>query len=326
MAAANALAHFLVDAVCAAALLQAQDAILLAPLLFLYNTLAFSSQCLAGLITDRIGHCALLSPLACLIVAFSFFFPLPGLWRAVGLGLGNSLFHVAGGSLTLEGSGGRPGPLGFFVAPGAVGLSLGGFMPRLGPVLAGLLVLCAILLLFLGRGWKASSRKAVASSGQSGVAVALLLLAVSARALGGAAAAPSWQHTGVLALLPVLFVFLGKAGGGLVCDWAGVTGTALLSLPASALLIAFGSGNEPLFLVGQLLLNLSMPVTLWLLYREMPDSPGFSFGLAASALWPGQIAGRLLAKSVGGRWPWILLSFALGLFAILYTEKRRTTP
>ena len=39
--------------------------------------------------------------------------------------------------------------------------------------------------------------------------------------------------------------------------------------------------------MGQFLLNLTMPVTLWLLYLAMPDSPGFAFGLAASALWPG---------------------------------------
>ena len=55
-----------------------------------------------------------------------------------------------------------------------------------------------------------------------------------------------------------------------------------------------------------------MPVTLWLLYRRMPDSPGFAFGLAASALWLGTIAGTLLQQATIPVWPFVLGSFAFG--------------
>ena len=74
-------------------------------------------------------------------------------------------------------------------------------------------------------------------------------------------------------------------------------------------------------LAGQLLLNLSMPVTLWLIYRAMPDSPGFAFGLAASALWPGTVAGMLINLSGAWNSALILVSFAAGLAAIIYAEK-----
>lgn len=64
-----------------------------------------------------------------------------------------------------------------------------------------------------------------------------------------------------------------------------------------------------------------MPVTLWLIYRAMPESPGFAFGLAASALWPGTLAGQLI--SLTGAWnsALILVSFAAGL-AATYMRKR----
>ena len=65
-----------------------------------------------------------------------------------------------------------------------------------------------------------------------------------------------------------------------------------------------------------------MPVTLWLIYRAMPESPGFAFGLAAAALWPGTLAGQLI--SLTGAWnsALILVSFAAGLAAIIYAEKK----
>ena len=64
-----------------------------------------------------------------------------------------------------------------------------------------------------------------------------------------------------------------------------------------------------------------MPVTLWLIYRAMPDSPGFAFGLAASALWPGTVAGMLINLSGAWNRALILVSFAAGLAAIIYAEK-----
>jgi hypothetical protein len=68
-----------------------------------------------------------------------------------------------------------------------------------------------------------------------------------------------------------------------------------------------------------------MPVTLWLLYRAMPDAPGFAFGLAASALWPGSLAGRLIRLSGSAQWAYIAACFLFGLLAILYCDQILTT-
>ena len=123
------------------------------------------------------------------------------------------------------------------------------------------------------------------------------------------------------ALVLSIFVFAGKTAGGFVCDRIGAVKSAWISIVPAALLTAFAASSMGLSLLGQLLLNLSMPITLWLLYKLMPDEPGFAFGLAASALWPGTIAGMLFRLTGPALWLCVILSFAVGLFAIIYSVK-----
>ena len=295
----HSLSHLLVDALCAATLFGpvvagGGD---YASLSLVYNTLAFATQCLVGLGADRIRKHRLGAGLSMLTVVLGFALPLPPVLRVVLVGLGNSVFHVAAGADVLERSGGKAGPLGIFVAPGTVGLTLGILWPGLGWILAILLGLAAIgELLAIRRGQNEAAPEAQAENGQTPILLlcSLLTLAVAVRAIGGTAAVFPWK-TGTVATLVMTFcVFLGKTGGGLLCDRLGPGKTALFSLPVSAILIAFCAAWPLPSLAGQLLLNLTMPVTLWLLYRLTPDQPGFAFGVAASALWPGTIAGTLL--------------------------------
>ena len=119
--------HFLVDGICAAVMAAyAVREPLMAPIVYyfgLYNGIAFGTQWLTGLFCDRKeGR-----------IRYAFLFvlltlgagTLSGLGIAIQttlLGIGNSVFHVAAGSVTLSRSGGRAAPLGLFVAPGAVGV------------------------------------------------------------------------------------------------------------------------------------------------------------------------------------------------------------
>jgi FSR family fosmidomycin resistance protein-like MFS transporter len=119
-----------------------------------------------------------------------------------------------------------------------------------------------------------------------------------------------------------LFVFGGKFLGGFVCDRLGAGKTALLSLPLAAALVAFGSNWMAPSLLGQLLLNLTMPVTLLLIYRILPEHPAFGFGLAASVLWPGAIAASYIKLSGPALAACIILAFLFGLAAIIVTDKK----
>ena len=321
----DSLAHLLVDGLCASTVLGPLGGSgELSSLILLYNTLAFSTQCLVGIAADRLRKHALCAPVSLLAVAAGAVLPLPSVLRVCVLGLGNSVFHVAAGARTLERSGGKGGPLGLFVAPGAVGLALGMLFPVLRTAFAVLALPVAAALIPLSRGTdiapRAESRPVPAAD------ILLLTAAVAVRAVGGSVVSFPWKTTAALSLLTVGCVFAGKALGGLLCDRIGTVRSALLSILPAGLLIAFGSSWMLPSLLGQFALNQTMPVTLWLLYRAMPDFPGFAFGVAASALWPGTIAGRFIRLTGPIQWVFVLACFLFGLWAIVHTAKRKENP
>ena len=316
----NAAAHLLVDGLCAAAIFgPPAHAERLPVLILLYNTLAFSTQCLVGLAADRLRRDRTAAAGSMICVVLGFLLPVPD-WLRVGLiGLGNSAFHVSAGRMTLLRSGGRAWPLGVFVAPGAVGLTLGTLWPRLGAGFAILLAACAVLSLLLP---ETETDAAAEKAGGSLLAPVLLTLAAAVRAVGGSAVSFPWKTGAEGALLLTGFVFAGKLAGGFLSDRIGARRTAWISILPAAALIAFGASWAAPSLLGQLALNLTMPVTLRLLWQAMPDAPGLAFGLTASALWPGMIAGQLMTLTGPALWICVLLSFGFGLWAILYAERR----
>ena len=318
----NSLAHLLVDGLCAATVLgPVQGDANFSALALLYNTLAFSTQCLAGLAADRLRKHGIAAAAAMALVVLGFALPLPALARICLVGAGNSLFHVAGGIMTLERSGGKAGPLGVFVAPGAIGLTLGTLWPRLGTVFAVLLALCAVAVIPAEKVNPIRTLPRHGRERQISLIVPLLLtLAVAVRAVGGSAVSFPWKTGSVLALALTICVFAGKTLGGFLCDRLGARTTAMISILPAAVLTTFFCGWMAPSLAGQFLLNLTMPVTLWLLYRALPDAPGFAFGLAASALWPGTIAGQLMHLTGPLLWLCVIVSFVFGLGAILWSH------
>ena len=319
----DALAHLLVDAMCASVMLGPIRAFEAFPtLILLYNTLAFSTQCLTGIAADRVRKHGLYTVVSLLAVALGAVLPLPPVPRVCLIGLGNSLFHVAAGAETLERSGGKAGPLGAFVAPGAVGLSLGLLFPALRPLFAALALPLAAALVPVLRSAEAAAPVPEGRPVPIGD-VLLLTAAVAVRAVGGSVVRFPWQTAAILSLLTACVVCAGKALGGVLCDRLGPVKTALVSIAPAGVLIAFCSGWMLPSLLGQFALNLTMPVTLWLLYRAMPDRPGFAFGIAAAALWPGTIAGGLIRLTGPIQWVFILACFLFGLWAIIITAKRK---
>jgi FSR family fosmidomycin resistance protein-like MFS transporter len=324
---ANAAAHLLVDAVCAAVIVGSSTPEL--PAVFiLYNTFAFSTQCVVGLITDRLGHCKTLAPVACLWVALCGVIPLPPTVGAVLIGMGNSLFHVSAGSEVLEHSEGKAAPLGLFVAPGALGVFAGKAFPELRPVLCVLLILSGIWLLVenrIDRGQTVSSYNYKEGQSKELLPTALLLLlAVMTRAIGGAVAGGAGQTAFWKSLVIVICVFAGKSLGGLASDRLGIRRVTVISIPLAAFLILIAGRCFVAGAVGQFLLNLSMPITLFLIYRCLPNAPGFAFGLAASVLWPGTLIGKYISFSGEIKVVFILLCFGVALFSILYAERKIT--
>ncbi len=310
------------DGLCAAAIFGGLKSPELGALIVMYNTLAFSTQGVVGAVTDMLKRHDALTAGACVLTALGFLLPLPDIVKVLLVGLGNSVFHVGGGTVTLRHSGGKAWPLGVFVSPGSVGLALGTMFPKLGWVFLILALACAAgMLLCKSRPETAESRAPAKFSGSFLCALALLF-AVAVRSYGGFAVSFPWKTTAALSIAMTLCVFAGKFLGGFLCDRLGPSRSSLVSLPLAAVLIAFCSQWMLPSLLGQLLLNLSMPVTLLLLYRLLPDSPGFSFGIAASVLWPGALAANYIELEGFALSGCIIASFLFGLLAIVITDRK----
>ncbi|MBR3356011.1 MAG: hypothetical protein IKG47_11820, partial [Oscillospiraceae bacterium] len=116
----NALAHFCVDGLCASVLFGCLPESAMS-LVIVYNILAFTTQCIVGMIADRWKEQRWAECISILAVVLGWFFPVTPLIRVILVGLGNSLFHVTGGVMTLKRSSGKALELGIFVAPGALG-------------------------------------------------------------------------------------------------------------------------------------------------------------------------------------------------------------
>ncbi|MBU5625610.1 hypothetical protein KQI82_01510 [Oscillibacter sp. MSJ-2] len=279
--------HFTVDFACAFFLLRClrQGGNWQVALLW-YNFCAFALQMPLGLAADRLRHGRLFGGAGCMLVACGA--GLTGFEAVTALGVGNALFHIGGGVEVLY-STEDMGPLGIFVAPGAVGLALGLTLRRggtwAGAAVAAALIACAAALL-LGREPAGKSTLPEGDAGASPLgAAALLFSVVVLRSWAGIGASFPWK-AGTLAIAAACAAALGKALGGALSDRLGPSKVTAWSLGAGAALFLlshlWGAG-----LMALALFNMTMPVTLWAMARLMPGLRGFSFGLLTFALFLG---------------------------------------
>jgi FSR family fosmidomycin resistance protein-like MFS transporter len=328
-------AHLIVDAACVSAVLRASppsDALVSSALAFVlgYDLLAFAGQAPLGWMADRLGlrRGAALTGLVCTAAAL-----LVGHGSAVVLiaGVGNALFHVGAGAMVLAGSRGRAAPAGVFVAPGALGLGLGLLLGRkflsvpLWPWLFAIAVACAMVLLVARKtpakppATNSAARPGFRRGEIAGI-VALLAVSVAVRSLAGTVGCDACPRGFFLMVALPIAACTGKFTGGFLADRLGWIELSTMALLASAPLLAFSSGDLWLALPGQMIFQMTMPVTLAAMMRLMPARPAFGFGLLCVAL----VSGTLPAFLPGGWRPQGLSLFflVLGSAAALYLALR----
>ncbi len=274
--------HFLVDAVCAWAMFGRFAGDYTG--ILIYNFCAFALQFPLGALLDRLdGRRAPLvfTAAGCGLTLFG------TLTHPALLGLGNAAFHVGGGVDVIREDcrrNLRGQALGIFVAPGALGLYLGTRMAKgeVGFLLLPAAVLMAALLLPI------RSPDSISTVPSQKLPIPLLLCCfavVVLRSHVGMAVAFPWKM-GPLAFAAVLAVVLGKMAGGILSARFGARRVTVLSLTVAAVGYAFGS--IPFFgLLALLCFNMTMPLTLYALWRRFPAYPGSCFGALTLALFLG---------------------------------------
>lgn len=324
-----------------------------------YDLLAFGLQPVLGWLQDRrfsprVGMVAGLAATASAVLVAS---TVPGARGAPAVvvvlaAFGNAMFHLGAGAAVLRQGLERATPIGLLVAPGAAGLALGvwfGRGPQIGPTWWALLAVLAGALLTAfalrlppradpsppgrpGRRDGLGERMAEPVRAVAGGVIGLLLASVAIRALVGGAATRGYDRSLWLVIgVPVVAV-AGKSLGGVLADrWGWVRTTVGALLVASPVLAVLHS-HPAVVLLGLLVFQLTMPVTLVAVARMVPEHLATGFGLTCLALVLGAIptmfgwGDAVVARPVLG--VWVLISAAVAWAGLTGSglQWRRTPP
>jgi len=278
-----------------------------------YNLVAFGLQAPFGWLVDKYQVPRESAFVGCLLVLASLFlFNTPTL-VVILAGLGNAFFHVGGGSISLNFNTKRASFPGVFVAPGALGLTLGVLIGKSGWFAAWpfiILLIASGIFIYLSKiptiNYKRESLKPKIKFFE--LVILLLLFSVSIRALYGLTAVFTWKSDVILLLILTLAVVGGKLIGGFLADRFGWVKTAVFALLISAPLLAFFPAIPVLAIFGAFLFQITMPITLTALSNMLPGRSATAFGLTVFALILGAIPVYLGVKPfLNNQWITLLL-------------------
>ena len=276
-----AFGHFLIDLSCALIMVGTVTD----PWHYIiYNFLAFAVQMPIGLLADIFGRNRTFALTGVILVLLGFL-PCPVILRVITIGLGNACYHVGGGREALLKRDGLTG-LGIFVSPGAVGILFGTLFAQ-NPLAHGLsavsLVLCGLLILRC-----CSPERQILPKDKPKISLAgIMLTVVLLRSLVGMCMETPWKM-GISVILGGLAAAAGKALGGALADRFGGKAVGVVSLIGAAGLFLLPD-SALAGVLGVLLLNMTMPITLGSAAEGCPGFEGFAFGLLTFGLFLGYL-------------------------------------
>jgi FSR family fosmidomycin resistance protein-like MFS transporter len=330
------LSHAAIDASCAAvafSLLSSKSITdeYFIQLVVIYNAIAFGSQTLFGLLIDKY-RCPKLSAISGSIITASAIlvsFLLP-LYAIILAGIGNALFHLGGGTISLNLTKNKATAPGIFVAPGAFGLLIGTLYGKSGsfaawPLLITIAILCALMYCTKYPEINYKTDEKINTNYFESI-ILLLLITIVARSVVGSVVVLPWKSDIFLLVTLTSSIVLGKAFGGIIGDKYGWQKVGVISLLISAPLLTFGASIPDAAIFGMFLFNFTMPITLVAISNKLPGRPGFSFGLTTLALIVGILPTYASAGSFLSQNPSvfaIIISSAIVLYCALFLYSRK---
>lgn len=293
------IGHFLIDFisafVIASIIISGQSSIVsIAILVVLYNIIAFGTQPFFGYLADVYGKAHYWAIYGLLISTIGAFFYFEPIIAVILLGIGNAIYHIGGGIIALNLEPSKAKYPGIYVAPGAIGLFIGGILGYLRVnylvvilliVLASLILILLIKFLPLIKIQKFKERKVDLIS----IVLILLLISVCMRSLVGYSLVLGWKSIFIFGLLLALTTALGKFFGGFLADKFGFMKVSIIGLLIAAPLLTFFQSIPLLVFIGIFCFNLTMPITLVAIAEAIPNYKGLAFGLTTLALVLGYV-------------------------------------
>lgn len=287
----------------------------------LYNGLAFCFQPLAGLIVDKIHKEKLLllsSGFFLLIgVLFNYF-----IVSSIFLGIANCIFHVVGGKICTNFSTKKATHLGLFVSLGAIGLMIGSNFYTYKYIFIIAIVFYLLLAIIVSLLYKEETIYVVQPNNipvtKKVFAVIFLVLVVFIRSFVGKIIHYDFDITLTLIVILAIASAFGKFIGGVLKDLFGSFKVIFVSLALCGIILILFDDVVLLMILATILINISMPITLFELNRLNPNHEGLNFGLLAAVLFPGVALGLIYPYEIISYIILVVVSMVLSIYGIYY--------
>ena len=214
--------------------------------------------------------------------------------------------------------------LGVFVSTGALGLVIGTNIHNLAIWVTFIsLAVIITLILLLSKDYeiedKTTSNDIKLSQNWVLTLILLVVVVVLIRSFVGKIIPLEFEKPLWVLIMIGASSMLGKALGGVIAKFIGINKTIIITMILSAVLLIFFNSYLYLALLGILLFNCSMPLTLYLINDLLKKKEGFAFGLLAAFLVPGYLFGMINYPDIATK---ILIGIGslLSLFLVLFVN------
>lgn len=292
----------------------------------IYNGIAFCLQPVMGLLIDKYNIYKISQVLSVVFLTLGLIIP-SWLFSSIFLGLGNQIFHIIGGKICTNINSEKSAHLGVFVSLGAIGLAIGSnyFIYKWISLVSALLYFALSIVVILIYNYKPISKTKevqIKNNNKLLIPIFLLVITVFIRSFLGKIIHFDFSLNTTLIMLIAVFSSLGKMLGGFIRDILGSLKTITICMIIAIFLLIFGSKIEALMLTSMLLINISMPITLYELNKVLPNKEGLSFGILAGVLFPGVAIGLLYQFEPISYIIIIIISSLLSIYSIYFVTRK----
>ena len=257
-----------------------------------YNFLAFGLQSVIGFVADTYHLSKEVSVGGVLLISLGLVFVQFPLIAVLLVGIGNAMFHVGGGIITLSLQPTKATLPGIFVAPGAFGLALGGVLGLSGlnialPLIVLFIVASIVLYLIPKPHISYETDGTQSEHSLFEMTLVIILLAIAIGSFIELSFVFPWKTSTFLILFLAGVVVLGKGLGGILADRFGWKRVAFVSMLVSAPFLALSVSYPFAAMVGVLLFSMMVPITLTAFVNMFPGRTGFAFGVTKLMLLVG---------------------------------------
>lgn len=267
----------------------------------IYNIIAFGLQPIIGKICDDNPRIPI-GIIGCFIVLIGLFLTSIPWTSLIMCAFGNACFHIGGGIDSLVFAKDKMARSGIFVSSGALGVFFGTLIGNSDKTLTYIpiaLIVASITLLALFAVRHDDSYVCdidEASEFSYAIVLPLIFASIMIRSYVGGIIPMEWK-TASLAFLPAFSSCFGKAIGGILGDKFGAKNVGFIALILSIPFLCFGKNIVLISVIGIVLFNITMPITLAVIASKLPYNPGLAFGLTTLALLCGNIPTFFIAVS-----------------------------